>query len=281
MSYIRIRHSKTLVLTSLVVLLLVLLACGTAAPNTPEDTTSQSGATTGENAAPASDLVPTAVPQSAPSNNAAAASEGTLRLAFGELGNQVMVPRMTSAFGKDPLVLAYDSLVGSNTKGGLSQERSVASEWTLAEDNRSWTFKLRQGIKFQNGEDLTAQDAKFSIEQLILPDSGAGYAGTVRNGVESIEVVDDYTLVVHNPDPRPFFPWDVSGVRGTQGMIIPMDYFMSLGATQQERDNAFTQQPIGSGPYEVIEAKLGDRITLESWGDHWLVGMPKYQQVQY
>jgi peptide/nickel transport system substrate-binding protein len=204
-----------------------------------------------------------------------------LRLAFGELGNQIMVPRMTSAFGKDPLVLAYDSLVGSDTKGRISQERGIASEWTLAEDNQSWTFKLRQGIKFQDGSDLTAQDAKFSIEQLILPDSGAGYAGTVRNGVESIEAVDDYTLVMHNPNPRPFFPWDVSGVRGTEGMIIPMDYFMSLGANQQERDNAFTQQPIGSGPYKVLEAKLGDRITLESWGEHWREGVPKYKQVQY
>ncbi|HZA21398.1 MAG TPA: ABC transporter substrate-binding protein, partial [Dehalococcoidia bacterium] len=244
-------------------------------------TASQDGATTGEGAAPTADAVPTASPQSAPSNNTAVSAEGTLRLAFGELGNQIMVPRMTSAFGKDPLVLAYDSLVGSDTKGRISQERGIASEWTLAEDNQSWSFKLRQGIKFQDGSDLTAQDAKFSIEQLILPDSGAGYAGTVRNGVESIEAVDDYTLVVHNPNPRPFFPWDVSGVRGTEGMIIPMDYFMSLGANQQERDNAFTQQPIGSGPYKVLEAKLGDRITLESWGEHWREGVPKYKQVQY
>ena len=268
MSYIRFTRSKTLVLTSLVVLSSVLVACGTAAPDTSEDTAdNQAGAPSGENTVPATDSTPTAVPQSAPANDAIS-SEGTLRLAFGELGNQVMVPKMTSAFGKDPLVLAYDSLVGSDTKGRISQERGVASEWSMAEDSRSWTFKLRQGIKFQNGEDLTAQDAKFSIEQLILPDSGAGYACTVRNGVESIEVVDDYTLVVHNPDPRPFFPWDVSGVWGTEGMIIPMDYFMSLGATQQERDSAFTQKPIGSGPYKVVEAKLGDRITLESWGEH-------------
>jgi peptide/nickel transport system substrate-binding protein len=64
-------------------------------------------------------------------------------------------------------------------------------------------------------------------------------------------------------------------------MIIPMDYFMSLGATQQERDSAFTQKPIGSSPYKVVEAKLGDRITLGSWGEHWREGVPKYQQVQY
>jgi hypothetical protein len=88
MSYIRFTRSKTLVLTSLVVLLSVLVTCGTAAPDTSEDTAdNQAGAPGGANTAPAND---------------AASSEGTLRLAFGELGNQVMVPRMTSAFGKDP-----------------------------------------------------------------------------------------------------------------------------------------------------------------------------------
>ncbi len=224
--------------------------------------------------------VPTATPRPAPTSAptataAPAVPTGTLKLAFGELGFQSMLPRQLIAFGKDPAVLVFDSLVGSDTRSGLLADRGIATEWTLAKDNLSWTFKLRKGIKFANGDALTAEDSKFSIEQIILPDSAAAFAGNLRLAIKSMELTDDYTLVVNTKGPTPFFPWDVSGVRGSEGMIIPSNHVKSVG------EQSFGQKAFGSGPYKVASLSLGSSLVLEAWGEHWREGVPKYKQVQY
>jgi peptide/nickel transport system substrate-binding protein len=100
---------------------------------------------------------------------AAAADKDTLVIALDTLGAQVMDPiadtRAPHAHYHAPV---WDSLVGFDyDKGGIGP--GVAERWDRSADGKTWTFHLRRGLKFHNGDPLTAHDVKFSLERIMLP----------------------------------------------------------------------------------------------------------------
>src|SRR5262245_25155746 len=102
---------------------------------------------------------------------AAAADKDTLIIALDTLGAQVMDPiadtRAPHAHYHAPI---WDSLVGFDLeKGGIGP--GVAERWVLAPDGKSWTFYLRKGQRFHNGDPVTAHDVKFSLERIMSPES--------------------------------------------------------------------------------------------------------------
>src|SRR5947208_15363533 len=104
-------------------------------------------------------------------SSARAADKDTLVIALDTLGAQVMDPifdtRAPHAHYQAPI---WDSLVGFDLeKGGIGP--GVAERWERAADGRSWTFYLRKGLKFHNGDPVTAHDAKFSLERIMTTDS--------------------------------------------------------------------------------------------------------------
>src|SRR5262245_35493521 len=101
----------------------------------------------------------------------AAADKDTLIIALDTLGAQVMDPiadtRAPHAHYQAPV---WDSLVGFDLeKGGIGP--GVAERWERSADGKSWTFYLRKGLKFHNGDPVTAHDVKFSLERIMSPES--------------------------------------------------------------------------------------------------------------
>lgn len=143
----------------------------------------------------------------------------------------------------------------------------LATEWKLLNDT-TWQFKLRPGVKFHNGDPLTAADVKFTLERAIEP-TGPSVWRTAYPQLSRVDVVDDLTVNFVMKAVDPLFP---ARVIGQGSWIIPAKYFQSVGAS------GFEQKPVGSGPFTVSEIVKGDRIVLEANKSYW-GGSPNVDQV--
>jgi peptide/nickel transport system substrate-binding protein len=220
------------------------------------------------------------LPGSAGVGAAAAGSQetkptGELRIALAFLGAQRMIPWTEVASGgiKQHQILIYDHLVGCTDDGQLSTETGIARQWEEASDQMSWTFRLRQGVKFHDGVELTAEDVKFSIDSMFEPKALATLLGPARTAFKEAEIKDPYTVVMHLKQPAVFLPWNFSCATGNEGMILPKQYFQRVGA------DAFARNPIGSGPYKVVRNTIGSQVQLEAVDRHWRDGVPKFKTI--
>src|SRR5262245_39925127 len=185
-----------------------------------------------------------AVIHSAPT--AAQQPKGTLVFAVESLAAQTLDPILELRPGNATYQAAmYDSLVGFDlAKGGVGP--GVAERWVLSEDGLAWTFYLRPGQKFHNGDALTARDVKFSLERQMAPNSVAAAAASMRRSFKSIEVVDDLTVRVNTLSPQIGLPAALSRAVATEGAIMPKTYIETVG------EEEFRKKPIGSGPWKFL-----------------------------
>jgi peptide/nickel transport system substrate-binding protein len=221
-------------------------------------------------------LVPTLLKAGTPAA-APAKPTGDLRIAFGFLGAQRFIPWAEPSSGgvKQYQMLVYDYLVGCTDDGQLAAEGGIAHKWQEAPDQLSWTFWLRQGVKFHDGTELTAEDVKFSIDSLFDPKALTGLLGPVRGAYKELEIKDPYTVVIHLKQPSIFLPWTFSCTIGSLGMILPKQYFEQVGP------DGFARNPIGSGPYKVARNASGAFVELEAVENHWRDGVPKFKTLRF
>ena len=111
---------------------------------------------------------------------------------------------------------------------------ALAESWEISEDGTEYTFKLRQGVKFHNGEAFDAQDVVTTFEHGKQPENAYAYE---YEGVE-VEVVDDFTVKLTTEKPDPLLLTKLS----RQQLIIPTDYYQEVGF------DGFEKHPIGTGP---------------------------------
>jgi peptide/nickel transport system substrate-binding protein len=206
---------------------------------------------------------------------AAVQPAGELRIAMAGIGIMRPIPWQETAFGKGYLTLLYDFLVGTNPDGSLSTANGVAERWDASPDGKTWTFHLRKGVTFHDGTELTAEDAKWSLEMVTKPESIAGFAARLRGTIGEIEVKDPYTLVIRTKDPAIFLPQDLSMAAGHEGAILPKQYYEKVGP------DGFAAKAIGSGPYRWIKGQAGTMIQLEAVDRHWAEGVPKFKHITY
>jgi peptide/nickel transport system substrate-binding protein len=201
---------------------------------------------------------------------------GELRVALAFLGAQRLIPwaEVPSGGIKQHQLLIYDYLVGCTDDGQLAPEGGIAQAWEEAPDKLSWTFTLRQGVKFHDGSELTAADVKFSIDSVLDP-KAVGLLGPARAAFQEVVVKDASTIVMRLKQPAVFLPWSFSCATGSEGMILPSKYFQQVGA------DAFAKAPIGSGPYKVVKNAIGSAIHLEAVERHWREGVPKFKTVTF
>ncbi len=206
---------------------------------------------------------------------AAAPPTGEVKTAAPMLGNEIPIPYLEITHANDWMQLLYDPLFGCTPEGKLSPDLGLANKWELSSDGMTWTFYLRKGVKFHDGVELTARDVKFSIEQMMLPDSSSADGVILNQQIKSIEVKDPYTVVIHCKQPAIFLINIFSNMEGTGGMILPKDYYEKVGKDQ------FAKRPIGSGPYKFHSNMTGSFIKLEATERHWRGGVPKYKYMTY
>ena len=206
--------------------------------------------------------------------HAADHQEGTLVVALETLGGQTMDPilegRAPHAHYQAPI---FDALIGFNLEeGGLGP--GVTEKWELAEDGLSWFFHLQKGLKWHNGDPLTAHDVKFSLERTMSEESIASRAAALRRNVKSIEVVDDHTVRVYTKGVQVHFPAGLSRAVFQEGQLMPKNYIESMGVEK------FRSDPVGSGPWKFVESVPGDYVEFEAVeGPHWR-GTPNFKRLR-
>lgn len=201
---------------------------------------------------------------------------GEIRLAVSSLGNETMDPVLTSNSGKPMIAPFYDYIIGVGPDGKLSKDTGVARDWKLSSDSMTLTVYVRPGIKFHNGDDLTAADVKFSLEQFISERCVSSQVDQMRKIIKKVEAPDPMTVVIHYKNPSSVFANFLSRQMGVEGAVLPKKYFEAHGA------GYFNRHPVGSGPFKFIEQKAGSHVKYEAVGyPHWLVGVPKVKYLTY
>jgi peptide/nickel transport system substrate-binding protein len=137
----------------------------------------------------------------------------------------------------------------------------------ISEDGLTYTFKLRSGVKFHNGEELTSADVKFSMDWYMDPANAAINAGYFAN-VESIEAPDATTIVIKNKTPNAAFFGQVADC-----FIFPAKYYQEVG-----RDG-FTAAPIGTGPFKLKTWEAASYTEVERFDEHFK-GAPNFDSVR-
>lgn len=176
----------------------------------------------------------------------ASAQNDTLVTAF-----QAQLPSLVSYYagGREGYMLglmAYDTLVYRDPNT-LEIKPLLAESWKRVDD-LTWEFNLRKGVKFHNGDEFTANDAKFTYDYVANPQSQV-FSRYPSEWIKSVEVVDPYKLIIHAKRPTPIALENI-----TQMPILPQAYFTQVGKSE------FGEHPVGTGPYSVKRGKRNEII---------------------
>lgn len=150
----------------------------------------------------------------------------------------------------------------------------LLDRWEANDDVSEWTLYLREGIMFNNGDELTADDIIFNFTQWLDPEIGSSMLGLLSylDGMNSVEKVDDYTIKLNLASPNIGVP----------------DHLFHYPAAIMHRsfEGDFITQPIGTGPFTLEEYVDGERAVVKARSDYWQMGadgspLPYLDEVRY
>ena len=133
---------------------------------------------------------------------------------------------------------------------------SLAESWTVSADQRVYEFKLREGLKFHNGDPFTAEDVRFSFHR-------AKGSKVLHDKVREIAIVDPYRVRFHLHDPWPDFMTFYGTLVSGAGWVVPKKYVERVG------DDGFRKHPIGLGPYRFVSHAPGIELVMEAYEGYW------------
>ena len=156
---------------------------------------------------------------------------------------------------------AIDEVVYTNVFEGLTKIGQtgevlpgLAESWEISEDGKTYTFKLRTGVKFHDGTEFNADDVKFSLERAIAPDTVNAQKALFAK-IETVEVVDPATVKITLKQPQGGFLYNL----GWGDAVI-------VGA---ESAGTNKEKPVGTGPFRFENWARGSAITLAKNADYW------------
>ena len=177
----------------------------------------------------------------------------------------------------------FDGLMGYEP-GTATLKKDLAEDYTISEDGTVFTFKLRKGVKFHNGRELTAEDVKYSIERVTNPKTqspGAGFFGSIKGvekmadgsatSLEGVTVVDPYTIKFELSRPDATF---LHVMALNFSFVVPKEDVEKWGAD-------FGKHPVGTGAFKLADWTLGQKLVFERNKDYWEAGLPKLDQITF
>jgi peptide/nickel transport system substrate-binding protein len=154
------------------------------------------------------------------------------------------------------LYALHDALV--KPLPGNDMAPCLAESWTESPDGLRYEFKLREGVKFHNGDPFTAEDVKFSFERY----KGIS-AKLLRDRVKAVEVIDTHRLRFVLTEPWPDFLTFYATMATGAAWVVPKKYLAQVG------DDGFKQHPVGLGPYRFVRTDPGVELVLEANEHYW------------
>ena len=148
----------------------------------------------------------------------------------------------------------------------------IAEKWTVSDDEKTYTFTLKEGVKFHDGKEVTAQDFKYSWERACNPMTGSETAAVYLNDIvgaddilygmatelKGVEALDKYTLKVTIDEPKEYF---------LSKLTYQTSYVIDKENVEENID--WWRNPNGTGPFKLKEWLPGDRITLEANNNYY------------
>ena len=163
-----------------------------------------------------------------------------------------LVPSLSQGAGTQEILYnIYEGLYKPDSEGNLVP--AVASDYTMSEDGLVYTFTLRDGIKFHNGNPVTVEDVKYSIETCAGLNGGEPVISAFSN-IESVETPDENTIVITLKESSSSFMAILATV---EAAIVPADV------------SDLQTNPVGTGPYRFVSRSLQENVVLERFDGYW------------
>ncbi len=193
-----------------------------------------------------------------PATPARAAPDGQLTIGV----HVVLTPRWFDPADTEGIVTPYlflyalhDSLLKAMPEGNLTP--SLAKSWSVSADGLIYEFVLREGVRFHNGDPVTAEDVKFSFARYR-----GNAAGEMKPRVAEIEIPAPGVVRFKMKEPWPDFPTYYCNATGA-GWIVPKAYIEKVG------EDGFRRAPVGAGPYRFVSFTPGVELAVEANPAYW------------
>ena len=200
--------------------------------------------------------------------SAAVQAQGTLKIGRDQ-DSVHMDPILVSQNADVWILNNIHALLVRNNPEATEIVPDLAESWTISEDGLTYTFTLREGLKFSDGTPLKSSDAKFSITR--LRDDEASVFGSMFSVIKDIQTPDDRTIVFTLTEPTTPF---LSFLALFAAAVLPEQQVTG------DYDN-FLKTSTGAGAFRLVEWSRGDKIVLEKNEHYWEDGLPKLDRVEW
>lgn len=163
----------------------------------------------------------------------------------------------------------YRGLVAYQVDGKIGME--IADSYQVADDNVTYTFKIKPNAKFHDGSDITAEDVKFSLERILDEKVGATFRADFLKVLDHIDAVDKKTVKIVLKEPcAPFIDY----------LTLPESVIVSK-AWCQSHNNDLNANPMGSGPYKFVSWDKGREMVLTAFDGFYKQGKPESKAIRF
>jgi len=164
----------------------------------------------------------------------------------------------------------YDTLVFPNPDPKERFKPWIAEFWSISSDRKTYTFRLKKGLKFHDGSEITSEDVAFSMER-ILAMGGPVTAQFKMVKPGGVQIIDKYTVALNLSAPDPSFIARLTIFRIlNKKLVLKNKQPGKYGEFGDYGEKFLVTNDAGSGPYKVISMKHGDRVILEKFNDYSL-----------
>jgi peptide/nickel transport system substrate-binding protein len=245
--------------------LLVLAACGGAPAAPPAAAPAEPTAAAAEPTAAAAE--PTAAGAEPTAAPAAAGGSATWAMQGDPVSLEPYGINTTGQYNYEAREPIYDSLLRWDQD--LKVQPGLAESFETP-DETTYVFKLRPGVKFHNGKELTAEDVKYSLDTIITPPDGKNPGAAFFANFESVNVVDPLTVEIKMSKVDPTVPGIFSWSRYTS--IFPVGMLDELNPAVEA---------IGTGPFKLVSYTPNSEVVYERYAEHWNPDEPKLDSLTY